>query len=230
MISIAVVNHSSVVSDADLASALPDFQAQIDEDFGPAYGIRASLRIMSRDGQLEPNEWQMVVADTSDQAGALGYHERSAIGTPIGFCFAKSTIADGGRWSTCFSHETLEMLGDPDINRLVQDETSGRAYAEEVCDAPESDTYAYQKAGGTWVSDFVFRGYWMPNVTPTAPLSFTGAIIRPLQILPGGYLSWTSDLANWHQDFGADAAHATHGSRRARRSMPRSDHRLSSRH
>ena len=231
MISIAVVNHSSVVSDAELAAALPDFQAQISEDFGPAYGIQAELRIMPRGSQLEPNEWQMVVADTSDQAGALGYHERSAIGSPIGYCFAKSTMADGGRWTTCFSHEVLEMLGDPDINCIVRDEVSGRAYAFECCDGPESDAYAYQKAGGTWVSDFVFRGYWMPNVAPTGPLSFTGAITRPLEILPGGYLSYTTDLHDWSQDFGASRSPASNrGSRHARRALPFSEHRLSTRH
>lgn len=231
MISIAVVNHSTVVSDAELAAALPDFQAQLDEDFGPAYGIHAQLRIMARDGKLEPNEWQMVVVDTSDQAGALGYHQRSATGTPLGYCFAKSTMNDGARWSTCFSHELLEMLGDPDINRVVLDEVSGRAYAEEVCDGPESDAYAYQKKGGTWVSDFVFRGYWMPNVAPTGPLSFSGNVTRPLEILPGGYLSYTTDLHSWNQDFGSSGAVSSgHGSRHARRALPRSEHRLSTRH
>jgi hypothetical protein len=229
MIQIAIVNHSTVVSDAELAAALPDFSAQINEDFGPVYAITASLRIMPKDGQLNAGEWQMVVADTSDQANALGYHERTITGMPIGYCFAKSTIDDGGRWSTCFSHEMLEMLADPEINGLSLDGASGRAYASEVCDACEDEQFAYQKAGGTWVSDFVRREFWMGDVAPTAPLSFTGAIKTPLQILTGGYLSYTIDLQGWQQSFG-DGKKIARGSRFARRSKHRVEHRLSTRH
>lgn len=221
MIQVQVKNKSSVVSNTDVKRVVAACQRQLDRDFGPAYGIRASVRFAEASEVLSQYDWQLIVVDDSDTADALGYHETSKNGTPIGYCFAKTTRDNGGNWTVTLSHELLEMVADPEINACMLDESGHKLYANEVCDACEDDSLAYV-IDGVHVSDFVLPAFWLSSTPTHAPLSFTGAVKKPLQILPGGYLAFY-DLRNtasgWQQKF-ADAPKKSHGSRLARRGIP----------
>lgn len=227
MITVQVKNRSTVCADADVRRVVAACQRQIDRDFGPVYGIKASVHFAAKETPLSAYDWQLIVVDDADQAGALGYHETTANGTPIGYCFAKTTRDDGGNWTVTFSHELLELLADPEINLCALDETGQKLYAFECCDACEADELSYV-IDGVHVSDFVLPAFWLPSTPVHAPLSFTGAVKRPLQILPGGYLAHI-DMRNtgkgWQQTF-ADSA-KSHGSRLARRGIPSSQRRTS---
>jgi hypothetical protein len=106
-------------------------------------------------------------------------------------------------WTIDASHETLEMLVDPNGNRLqpstsieiqngkIVDGTDQYAYLVEACDPCEADNYAYP-IQGVAVSDFLTPHFYDPEVTPGTRYSFTGAIKAPRQILPGGYISWVN--------------------------------------
>jgi len=50
-----------------------------------------------------------VILDDSDQAGALGYHDLTSDGLPIGKVFAASDLKAGTSWTVTASHELLEM-------------------------------------------------------------------------------------------------------------------------
>ena len=69
--------------------------------------------------------------DDPDQAGALGYHEMSSRGTPLGKVFAGLDMRLGTSWTVTLSHELLEMLADPWINWCAQSR-EGKIYALEV--------------------------------------------------------------------------------------------------
>src|SRR5882672_9437152 len=89
--------------------------------------------------------WWMGMFDTADQAGALGYHDLTTAGLPIGKVFAKTTLDAHDLVFVTLSHEVLEILGDPDINLIVQ--KGGRGYSYEVCDAVEDDSLGYDING-----------------------------------------------------------------------------------
>src|SRR5262249_22512484 len=74
-IKIAVINESTVVSDADVKAAVAALQKQVSRDFAPAWGIDASLTFVPFGGNPSPDAWWLVILDNSDQAGALGYHD-----------------------------------------------------------------------------------------------------------------------------------------------------------
>lgn len=124
-IKIAVINASTVVKDADVKTALPAFQSQVSDDFAPVWGIDATLRFVPSGSKPNAGEWWLAVLDDSDQAGALGYHDLTKDGLPLGKVFAKTDLTYGEKWSVTFSHELLEMLGDPNINLTVFDEKQG---------------------------------------------------------------------------------------------------------
>lgn len=232
MINIAVINESTVVADADLPAVIEALQRQVDLDFAPLWGqaIDTTLSVWDKTKPTPPGTWELVILDDSDQAGALGYHDTTSNGDPIGKVFAKDDIKFGSSWTVTASHELLEMLGDPGINITAEVDTSGgtKFYAYEVCDACEDDSFGYKitTADGKdiMVSDFVTPFFFMPNIAPpSSRYDFKGHITKPLQILNDGYLSvWDQD-SGWSQLNGqlvkktAQQAKPTDGHRRLRR-------------
>src|SRR5438876_10422189 len=83
-IQVAVMNASTVLSDSAVQAAVPDLQTQVHRDFAPAWGIDADLTFVPTGSHPLPTAWQLVILDNSDQAGALGYHDVTAQGLPLG--------------------------------------------------------------------------------------------------------------------------------------------------
>lgn len=188
---VAVKNLSSVIEDADVQAALPAFQKQVTRDFaGSDWGIDAKLVFVPHGGKTPQGAWLLGIFDNADQAGALGYHDLTRSGLPLGKVFAKTTIDDGGLWTVTFSHELLEMLADPNINLCAFDEEAGRLYAYEVCDAVEADDLGYDIDGVT-VSDFVLPSWFEPmHVGKHERFAFKSTVTAPFQLLPGGYIGY----------------------------------------
>lgn len=223
---IDVVNESTVVSDADCARFVAAIQIQVARDFYPLWGLQARLNFIAKGGKPNPANWWMVVADTSDQAGALGYHSLSSAGQPLGYVFAKSDLESGSSVSVTLSHEVLEMLADDQINLMVQlDQT--RLVAYENCDPCESDADGYV-INGVVVSDFVLPSYFSPG--HPGPWDYRKLLTAQMPALrPDGYLSIYVLGQGWTQSNAATSARMKlkaipHvGSRRQRRATPRSD-------
>ena len=229
-IKISVINESTVVTDAEVTAAVQDLQTQVSRDFAMAWGIDADLIFVGSGSQPQSGSWWLVILDNSDQAGALGYHDLTNEGLPLGKVFAATDKQFGANWTVTASHELLEMLGDPDINltALVQSgDTTGRLYAYEVADACEADNYGYT-IGNTLVSDFVFPAWFQSFAPRGTQLDQQSHIQQPFEILPGGYIG-VFDITNgsgWQQLTGQEAMATSAsrprvGSRRERRRTSR---------
>jgi hypothetical protein len=193
-ITISIFNDSTALTDAQVADAVPALQIQVSDHFAPAWGVDATLNFVPK-GQTPPaGTWWLTVLDNSDQAGALGYHDTTPDGLPIGKIFAQTDLDNHLSWTVTASHELLEMLGDPDVNltTFIQDTaTSGRLYSYEVCDAVEDDQYGYVINGIT-VSDFVLPAYFEPATaghTPGTQYDYCNKLTGPVpKLLSGGYI------------------------------------------
>jgi hypothetical protein len=70
----------------------------------------------------------------------------------------------------------------------------------EVCDPSEDEKFGYT-VNGVLVSDFYTPHFFDPVAVAGAHISFTGAITKPRQVLPGGYLSWHDPKTDhWFQE------------------------------
>ncbi|MFE3260664.1 hypothetical protein ACFXPS_38295 [Nocardia sp. NPDC059091] len=225
------MNRSTVLTDAQVSAVVPALQTQVHRDWAPVWGSDADLSFVATGAQPPAGAWWLVVSDDSDQAGALGYHDLTNEGLPMGKVFARSDIDADLQWTVTASHELLEMLGDPDINLaayVFSSATAGRIYAYEVADACEADQYGYA-INGIQVSDFVFPA-WFENFRKAGSTQFDygNHITAPFQLLPGGYIG-VFDInggSGWHQ-LTAESKPARYtmrarvGSRRERRRTPR---------
>ena len=222
---IAITNASTCLSDTEVAAAIPALQRQVTMDFRAYWEVDCQLTFLSREEPLTEGWWQISVTDNSDQAGALGYHELTSRGTPLGKVFAGLDLQSGGSWTVTLSHELLEMLADPWINWCAQG-SDGKIYALEVCDPVEADRLGYE-IDGVLVSDFITPSWFEP--THADRVDFKRRTLQPLQLAEGGYISVLEEGGGWTQIAarGGPSAPIPWGSRRQRRNMGRVDWRRS---
>jgi len=233
MIKIAVINEYPDLTHQEIEKVVKALNIQAQQHFGPVWGVDAVLTFYPKSVSPPPDAWQLIILDSSDQAGALGYHDLTKTGLPLGKVFAGTDKKYGSAWSVTASHELLEMLGDPDINlcALVQTHgTAGTLYAYEVCDACETDEYGYTigvDGSEVLVSDFVYPSWFETFHVPGTQYDYLKKISQPFQLLPGGYISvfainsgtgWTQKNAKDDRLF---RMRANVGTRRERRSIPR---------
>lgn len=197
---ICLVNESTVTTDDELAEIAPAIQHQINHDFREPWGTNAEVKAIPTGAQAPDGAWLVVVADDTEVAEALGYHDLTPDFQPVALIGAKLDKEFGANLSVTISHEVLEMLGDPLINQLVEDPDAGRLYAFENCDAVEADELGYE-IGGVLVSDFVLPGYFDPNHRGRGErVDFVGQLTEPFAIAKGGYLSYRNvGESEWRQ-------------------------------
>jgi hypothetical protein len=229
-IQISVINESTVLADKDVAPVVAALQKQVTNDFAPVWGTPAQLTIVPKGNQPPNGSWWLVLLDDSDQANALGYHDLTSEGLPIGKVFAASDLKAGTSWTVTASHELLEMLGDPNINLTVfveSSNTAGVLYAYEVCDACEDDSLGYQ-IDGVLLSDFVYPS-WFESFRAEGSTQFDrmNKIQNPFQLLTGGYIGIfnVNSGSGWQQQTGDKRPtnvlnRGAVGTRRERRGIP----------
>jgi len=192
---ISLVNSSEKISFHELQRVAAALNAQISEDFGPAWGLSAHVSVCEEYKDIPSGSWWIEVMDSIDEPGAAGFHTL-ANGTPYALVEADKD------WSVTVSHECLEMIGDPLGNALMiglSPRDSGPAktvqYLKELCDPPENFSYVKK---GVNISDFLLPPFYQAHPAAGASFSFGKNIPSPFTIAEGGYITFLSD-GNWYQ-------------------------------
>ena len=227
-IHVAALNRSTLVA-ADEARRVTDaLRKQLHTDYAAGWEMGAEVGLDVVD-EAPAEAWQLVLLDDSDQADALGYHDLTKSGRPLGKVFVRSVQQSGGAWSVAASHELLEMMADPDINLAAEGFAPGDPkrvafYGYENCDPVQGDTYAID---GVSVSDFVYPEFFELNPARGAMYDHLRLVTAPFTLRPNGYMSYMEvpGSAHWQQIFG-ELCPASHrlprpGGRRYRRMKPR---------
>ncbi len=196
---VALVSLSKSVPYAAVAKASAAIQNQITRDFGPIWGVDATVDPFEQLKDVPIGYWVVMIIDHDDQLppSAGGVHLDKQ-GQPF------ALVRSGLGWEITASHETLEMLADPFGNRLVagQSPAEGQGRVEflvEVSDPSEASAYGY-KVNGLLLSDFYTPHYFDAVEAPGVRYSFSGKITKPIDVLPGGYLSWHDPVSDeWFQ-------------------------------
>jgi hypothetical protein len=195
--------------DAHLVSTVAQaLNTQVIRDLPQAWGITATVSYLPDARHVPPGTWPVFLVDPSKMpAGAGGFHSDKH-NQP----FARvGASPDNDGWTIAASHETLEMLVDPTGNRFqtsrsieidngkIVDGTGEFQYLVEACDPCESEEFAYL-IGGVPVSDFLTPHFYDPVDVAGTRYSFTGALKKPRDVEPGGYISWVDpDTDEWQQ-------------------------------
>lgn len=177
----AFLNKSTLVTDSDCLKWAIVCAKQAREHAAPIWGWPTPKLTFLPDERFILQEMDLIyIFDTSDSAGALGYHDVTPSGQPYAKIFARDTMQNGSSVSSCLSHEVLELCGDPECDVYVPS-TDGFDYAQELCDAVESDLYGIE---GVEVSNFVTPSFFGGG---PAPFDYLGKLTRAFETGSGGY-------------------------------------------
>jgi hypothetical protein len=184
---VAIVAETTKTHPRTVSRIAAALQKQVIQDFGPIWGIDATVDAFMSLDDVPLGYWPIIVESDIQTPGAAGIHEDKD-GQPF------ALVEHSNTWSLTASHEALEMLADPWGRRLhggqsVKPDQGRVEYLVEVCDPCETADVAY-RINGLLVSDFYTPKYFDSVANPHVRYSFTGAISAPRQVLPGGYLSW----------------------------------------
>lgn len=214
---ISVINHTNgKISDEQLHEATRAINRQIREDFEPYWSLGAELRLEGRSG-TKPDKQNLAdmrgdaviyLWDKADVEDALGYHDANNRGIPFGFVFTELSKALKENWTVTLSHEALELIGDPEVNLLVQGPhpTKPGRYVfhwYEMCDAVQAETY---EIDGIEVSNFVLPLYFTGGEERGGRNEFLGrshkgATLRSFSVNPGGYIGYFDPETGEHETY-----------------------------
>lgn len=205
---ISIVNHTNgKLSDEKVQEGVRAVNRQIAHDFQPHWHMSAELRLEGSIGK-RPDQKRLpelrgdaiiYLWDDVNVDDALGFHERNAAGVPFGFVFTELVKEMDEPWTVTFSHEALELLGDPEVNLLVAGPHPGDPAKEvfhwyEMCDAVQDDKY---KVDGIWVSNFVLPLYFTAGHEEGGRNDFLGRTnpktklaLQSFGINAGGYIGF----------------------------------------
>lgn len=196
------------VSAADIAKYAAAQQRQINEQFAapPPVGWGAGcqyVRAAASSTDVKPDEVVIGLFAHADQPGALGYHDTTPSGMPVGHIFPPLDAQDGVAWQTTASHEILEILGDPELNLCFQRTDTGAFVAGETADAVEQDSYAIDGVPlSNWCTPLWFSP---PQNRQGAKYDYLGKCTGPYEVRPGGYMQTFDPAQGWTQSYGEHA-------------------------
>jgi hypothetical protein len=195
---LALVADTPRVSPSDLNQVSAALQKQVTRDFGPIWGVQATVDVVPSLEETPLGYWPIIVRDDIHKPTSAGFHTDKRK-QPYSLVQYTST------WSLTASHECLEMLADPFGNRTIagtspQDGKSRVEFLVEVADPCTDAKFSYT-VNGVMVSDFCTPNFFEPVVAPGTRYSYSGAVSQPHQVLEGGYLSWHESVTNhwWQQ-------------------------------
>jgi hypothetical protein len=191
---VALIDQTSTgVPLAQLEQIAAALQQQVDNDFGPVWGIQASISAVA--GAVPAGTWPIKIIDSMPGAGGVHLDQQ---GQPY------AEAVNGPDLSIAVSHELLEMLVDPWGNRFspgadLDPNSDGHQvfYLVEVGDPCEVSSY---DIGGIKVSDFIFPSFYDPNATGQVDHLNTLPGPLPQAVAQGCYISWIDPQdGKWHQ-------------------------------
>jgi hypothetical protein len=202
VIQVGLVDKTGALDPKLVQAAAAALNIQAMRDLSNIWNVQATVRYLPDPTNIPIGIWPVfLVAKLPPGEGGVHLDKNNqpyslVIGTP-----------GNDDWTIDASHETVEMLVDPQGSRLqtsraieivgkgVQDAIGQFDYVVEACDPCEANQYAYS-IDGIGVSDFITPQFYDPVVTSGTRYSFGGHVQRPRQVLPGGYISFVNPQSN----------------------------------
>ena len=206
MIIHVVDRTQGAVSNAERKQVIRAVNKQISRDFVPFWGMPCKLldggdKPPSKDLPDIQDACILYLQTQVDVEDAVGYHDRNAKGVPFGVVFTELAKQLGEPWSVTFSHEVLELLGDPQANLLAMGPRPKSPKGDvfhwfEMCDAVQAQTYVIDSVV---VSNFVLPFYF--TMEQDGQNDFMNSGLKSFGVNPGGYIGYYDPATGNHEQF-----------------------------
>jgi len=156
---IALISKLKGIPRARLLRVARAVETQVNRDFAPFWKKRCKIHVMDESQPLPKSWWPITIKARTPKPTSDGYHDVKQ-GRPFAFVFYSRS------WPLTFSHEVLEMLGNPFAKNTVKGpwppphhQTRIVHYDMEMCDPVEDARYGYL-IDGIKLSDFITPAYF----------------------------------------------------------------------
>jgi hypothetical protein len=235
---ITVQDHTSsgTLTEAEFNDLVEGLALQAENDYNTSPWVTGGLataievHALKRKAKPPKDAWHIELLDTSDQEGALGYHDDEAFKrgtpgtkpekasthssrglsaatlTPLSKVFVKTAREDGADPAEVASHEMLEMTVDPNVvgqPRTVLHRAKKQVVIVEVGDPVQGCGY---KSGNVTVADFAEPAWFgYPQEGSPKQFSYCSSVDHAFKLAPQGYISVApeGEPENWSQVFGS---------------------------
>jgi hypothetical protein len=182
---IAIVPRTSLLSLNRATSFALALQEQVISHFEPLWQSSAIVTAFS----TPQSDFIPIFIVDQLPSGLSGVHVTDEGGLPY------ALVQYGPSWSLSASHECLELIADPTLNRrskgLLPSTLEPVEFIVEVCDPCQDSSFAYFI--NSWlVSDFYIPSYFDDVPSSGATYSFNKNIREPRSVLKGGTLAWVT--------------------------------------
>ncbi len=184
-----------------LAHACAAIDLQVADEFADRWGQVAQVMWIPN-GAVAPRGSRVIdIKSKLSVADALGDHSETHAGVQVGEIGWDVIMDNGGTLLTgslsisqTLSHEVLELLGDPNINRIARSYADGYLYDLELCDWVEGESYDKLLPDGVavTVSDFVCPAGFDAMAAHSSEFDYLKKLSRPFSMTKGGYMPRTS--------------------------------------
>jgi hypothetical protein len=217
---IAILNQSTLVSEAECQVMCQAIQIQINLHFAPAWNEKPiPIECYADKNKIPGYAWVIYLVDTDTSVpGALGFHQQENNGKVDGFILCQEILSNGGAVlafdannssqytiSATLSHEVLETLQNRFTTKWADNGTTSWAF--EICDPVEQVSYGILVDGvSVSVSDFCFPNFFNPDATlpVNGPFNYLKSLSTSFSMLSGGYsIQRTGGPGTETQVFGA---------------------------
>lgn len=191
---------------SELARIAPGLQAQLREDFAPAWGSGSQdvvLGVVMTSAAAYAAGYcqiQLHADAPADEQEALAIHSNDGAGRPIAHAYRKLLEQYNTSLSSAVSHELLEASADPNCTRTTT-LPDKRVVAVEIADAVEGDLYTKMStpnAPVVEVSNFSLPSNFAIGST-AAPFDFLKLTKTIFEVRPGGYAQVLDPKTGWTQ-------------------------------
>jgi hypothetical protein len=190
---IVLISETEFVKSGELSKVGSAIQKQVNDHFGPAWGVKGAIDTLASLADIPPDSWPVVIRDNIG-INEAGVHWNETRDKPFALVTFREgeTLQEG--WQPTVSHEVLEMLADPFGKEFrtapsLRPDEGPVEYLVEVCDPCQGPDFVY------WVDDVPVSDFVLPEYyTAFGPGVYSHArnITLPREVLQGGYLSWRS--------------------------------------
>ena len=189
MKSFNIINKSDNVSDAETELMVKACKIQLEQHVAPLLGrIPWEIKAGGNDG------FPVVILNSPDTAGALGYHTQDPDGRVWSRVFTDPLVKNGkgilngsNSVSVVLSHEILETFYNPYVN-LWSNRSDATFVAMELCDPVQGDCYDVEVDGKmVSVSNFVLNEWFDREMGKAGRFDYMNKLSGPLSTSKGGY-------------------------------------------
>jgi len=229
MRTITLTNYTQSIPSDALKKLLPEMQEFIDADVQRFWGRTALLRVeeVREDCApiLDPEE-PLRIFESREQAERIGFHAPREDGDGEGFVCLSDIPGGYQRWLLRLSQELVAQVVDP-LSRLAMPVLLPPAWGG-LSERPalialepwEPVAGGYYYRGPFPCANFVYPWWYLDTAQKREDgYDRLGVLSRPLQVAPGGMVSYSLDMLHW-QTFGRYTADSHPLSRFARRRDP----------